>query len=213
MLRVYGDLFSGNCYKVKLILDLLGESYDWVAIDIMRGESRSPEFLALSPVGRIPIVVLPDGEVLSESNAILLYFAEGSPWLPDDRLLRARVHQWLFFEQYNHEPNIATLRFWTQLKGFGDAERQLEPAKRKAGLEALAVMESRLKDHPFLVGDRFTVADIALFAYTHVAGDGGFDLAPNPGIRAWIDRVRSQPGVTPMDYDRARLLAPELAEG
>ncbi|MEZ5667120.1 MAG: glutathione S-transferase family protein [Alphaproteobacteria bacterium] len=198
MLQVYGDRFSGNCYKVQLILDLTGRPYRWVDIDIMKGQSRTPEFLALSPVGRIPIVVLDDGAVLSESNAILLYFAEGSPYLPEDRLERARVYQWLFFEQYNHEPNIATLRFWTKLAGFDEARRAAEPAKRKAGLEALGVMEQRLAAHPFLVGDRFTVADIALFAYTHVAADGGFDLRAFPAVSAWLDRVRVQPGFAPM---------------
>ncbi len=208
MLRVYGDRFSGNCYKVQLILDLVGLPYEWVAVDIMRGESRTPDFLALSPVGRIPIVVLDGGEVLSESNAILLYFADGSPYLPGDRLQRARIHQWLFFEQYNHEPNIATLRFWTCLAGFDAQRRAMEPAKRRAGIEALGVMEVRLAERPFLAADRFTVADIALYAYTHVADEGGFDLAPYPAIRDWIERIEAQPGFTPMVYDRDRLPAP-----
>lgn len=210
MLTVYGDTFSGNCYKVQLILDLTGQPYHWVAIDIMRGESRTPDFLALSPVGRIPIVALDGGEVLSESNAILLYFADGTRYLPDDRLERARVHQWLFFEQYNHEPNIATLRFWTQLSGFDDARRAAEPAKRKAGLEALSVMETRLTAHPFLAADRFTAADIALFAYTHVAGQAGFNLADFPAVGAWLERVKTEEGFTPMVFDRGRMLAPEL---
>jgi glutathione S-transferase len=211
MLRVYGDRFSGNCYKVQLVLDLVGHAYDWVDIDIMRGESRTPEFMRLSPVGRIPIVVLDNGEVLSESNAILLYFADGTDLVPADRLERARVHQWLFFEQYNHEPNVATLRFWTCLTGFDAHRRLLEPAKRKGGLEALGVMESRLSGHPFLVADRFTAADIALFAYTHVADDAGFDLAVFPAIRAWIERVNGVSGFTPMVYDRSRLLTPTVA--
>lgn len=211
MLRVHGDRFSGNCYKVQLILDLTGRDYDWLDVDITRGESRTAAFLRLSPVGRIPIVELDGGEVLSESNAILLYFADGTRYLPDDRLERARVHQWLFFEQYNHEPNIATLRYWACLAGFDEQRRLMEPGKRKGGLEALGVMEARLAAHPFLVADRFTAADVALFAYTHVAGDGGFDLAAFPAIAAWIDRVRAVPGFTPMVYDRSRLLAPTAA--
>jgi glutathione S-transferase len=208
VLRVHGDRFSGNCYKVQLILDLTGQPYEWVHVDITRGETRTPEFLALNPAGRIPIVELGNGEVLSESNAILLHFAEGTEYLPDDRLERTRVHQWMFWEQYDHEPNIATLRYWTCLAGFDEARRQAEPARRQAGLRALGVLEGRLAAHPFLVGDRFTVADIALFAYTHVAPDGGFDLAPFPAVRAWIDRVKAVPGFTPMTYDRSRLLAP-----
>lgn len=198
MIRVYGDPFSGNCYKVQLILDLTGQAYDWTDVDITRGESRTPAFLALSPVGRVPIVVLDDGTVLAESNAILLYFAEGSAYLPAERLARARVVEWLFFEQYNHEPNVGSLRFWHRKLGFDDTRRMLEPIKRKAGLEALAVMEGRLAGHDWLAGDAFTVADVALYGYTHVADEGGFDLNDFPAIQAWLARARAVPGFTPM---------------
>jgi glutathione S-transferase len=198
VLTVYGDRESGNCYKVLLVLHLLGIGYRWRPVDILAGETRRPDFLARNPNGRVPVLELAPGVHLAESNAILCYLAEGSALMPDDRLLKARILQWLFFEQYSHEPNIATSRYYLHyLKDpVGKAD---ELARRRApGLQALAVMEDRLARLPFFVGERLTVADIALFAYTHVAGEGGFDLAPFPAIRSWIDRVREQPGFEPM---------------
>ncbi|MEM1263524.1 MAG: glutathione S-transferase family protein [Pseudomonadota bacterium] len=198
MLKVFGDHRSGNCYKVAWVMNELALPYEWVDVDILAGESRNPEFLALNPNGRIPVVQFSDGRTLAESNAILLHLAEGSPLVPDDAYQRARVYQWLFFEQYSHEPYIATSRFIVQYLG-NPADRQADlNAKRDPGYAALTVMEDALQYAEFLTGDHFTVADIALFAYTHVADEGGFDLSAYPAILAWFDRVRLRPGFLPM---------------
>ena len=195
---------SGNGYKVRLLLTQLDIPYTLVDRDIMKGETRTPDFLAMNPNGRIPLVVFDDGRRLAESNAILMYFAEGTPLLPEDRFERALVLQWMFFEQYSHEPNIATLRFWLQHLGLDDARRSQVEGKRKQGYAALAVMEQHLADHSFFVGGRYSIADIALYAYTHVADEGGFDLAPYPGVRAWMDRVAAQPGHITIDQESDR---------
>ncbi len=197
MLRLYDHLESGNGYKVRLLLAQLGLPYERVELDILRGETRTPAFLARNPNGRIPLLVLEDGSSLAESNAIQFYLADGTPFLPDDRLERARVLQWMFFEQYSHEPYIAVLRFW-QHAGLLAERAQEVPEKRRRGEAALAVMEGHLAQRSFFVGERYTIADIALFAYTHVAHEGGFDLAPYPAVRAWIERVRAQPGHVPI---------------
>jgi glutathione S-transferase len=198
MPTLYDDPISGNGFKVRLILALTGTAYDLVEVDILKGETRTPEFLARNPNGRIPTVVFEDGGVLAESNAILLHVAEGSAYLPEDARERAEVFQWLFWEQYNHEPNIATSRFLLQHRDPSD-ERAAELARRKApGETALALMEAHLARRDFLVGGRFSVADIALYAYTHVAGEGGFPLDPYPAIRAWLARVEAVPGFVPM---------------
>ena len=165
-----------------------------VECDILKGETRTPEFLAMNPNGRIPLVVLPDSRRLAESNAILAYFAEGTPLVPADRFERALVWQWMFFEQYSHEPNIATVRFWLQHLGLDDVRKGQIDGKREQGYAALAVMERHLAEHGFFVGERYSIADIALYAYTHVAHEGGFDLSPYPAVRAWLDRVAAQPG-------------------
>ena len=194
MLTLYDYLSSGNGYKCRLLLAQLGIPYRRVELDIMRGETRTPAFLARNPNGRIPALELDDGNVLAESDAILFYLAEGTPFLPDDRLGRARVLQWLFFEQYSHEPFIAVARFILHLLP-PDAPRRAElPRLHQGGHAALAVMERRLAEHPFLVADRYTIADIALYAYTHVSDEGGFDLAGYPGVQAWMERVAGQPG-------------------
>ena len=198
MLTLYDYLFSGNGYKCRLLLAQLGIPYRRVELDIMQGETRTPQFLARNPNGRIPALELEDGTVLSESDAILFYLAEGTPYLPDDRLGRAQVLQWLFFEQYSHEPFIAVARFICHLLPPDTPRRAELPRLEKGGHAALGVMERRLADHPFLVADRYTIADIALYAYTHVAGEGEFDLAGYPGVRAWLARVAGQPRHLPI---------------
>jgi glutathione S-transferase len=197
-LRLYDFLDSGNGYKVRLALTQLGHRFELVEVDIMTGATRTPDFLALNPNGRIPALVLDDGVVLSESDAILFYLAEGTPLLPDDRLDRARVLQWMFFEQYNHEPSIAVARFWTKHVEMTAIQRELLPQKREQGYAALGVMEGHLAGRDFFVADRYTIADIALYAYTHVADEGGFDLGGFPAIRAWLDRVAAQPDHIPI---------------
>ncbi|MCW5893371.1 MAG: glutathione S-transferase family protein [bacterium] len=197
MVRLYDYLESGNGYKVRLVLGQLGIPFQRVELDITQGATRTPEFLAKNPNGRIPTVELEDGTFLAESNAICWYFAEGTPLLPNGRLAHAQVLQWMFFEQYSHEPNIATVRFWKHTHV--DEERaRLLPGKEKAGHAALAVMEQHLGSRTFFVGERYTIADVALYAYTHVAGEGGFDLAPYRAVRAWLSRVAAQPKHIPI---------------
>ena len=198
MLRLYDYLASGNGYKVRLLLRLLDLPFERVEVNILRGESRTPEFLAKNPEGRIPVLRLDDGTYLFESNAIVSYLAEGTPYLPTERLARAQVLQWMFWEQYSHEPNIATVRHWVQHLGVPEEKRALFEQKRTLGVRALNVMEGHLEGRAFFVGDRFSVADIALYAYTHVAPEGGFDLGPYPRVRAWLDRVRDRPRFTPI---------------
>lgn len=196
--RIHGDIRSGNCYKLKLLLELLGQPYQWRPTDVMRGETRSAAFLALNPNGRVPLLELEDGRVLAESNAILHFLAEGSRFLPDDRWQRALVLQWLFFEQYSHEPYIAVARFIRHFLGLPEARRAEYEAKQPGGHQALAVMEQHLANHDWFVGDGCTIADIALYAYTHVAHEGGFDLAPYAAIDAWMTRMRGLPGYVGM---------------
>lgn len=194
MYKVYGDYNSGNCYKVKLMLNLLGSEYEWVPVDILNGETQTPAFLEKNPNGKIPVLELEDGTCLWESNAILNFLADSSSYLPSEPRLRTQVLQWQFFEQYSHEPSVAVARFIQFYLGL-PAERMTEyRAMQKAGYRALAVMEQQLDRTPFLVGENFSIADIALYAYTHVAHQGGFDLAPYTGIRRWLDRVKAQPG-------------------
>jgi glutathione S-transferase len=207
VVRLYESLIpSGNAYKVRLLLAHLGRSVDIVELDIMAtpSETRRPEFLAKNPNGRIPLVELEDGSYLPESNAILFYLAEGTPYLSDDRLERARTLEWMFFEQYSHEPYVAVLKFWTLWGGL-DKKRPDEIALwKQRGQAALAVMDGHLAQHDFFSGPRYGIADIALYAYTHTAGDVGFDLAAVPAVRAWLDRVRAQPGHVPIKPDPTR---------
>ncbi|MGB8326329.1 MAG: glutathione S-transferase family protein [Steroidobacteraceae bacterium] len=198
MLRLYDYLDSGNGYKARLLLAQLGTPYRWVELDIMRGATRTPEFLAKNPNGRIPTLELDDGTCIAESNAILWYLAEGTRFVPDNRLGRAQVLQWMFFEQYSHEPYVATPRFI--LKHLPpDSERRAElPGRLEKGRAALAVMERHLARTPFFVGARYSIADIALYAYTHVAHEATLDLEPYAGVRAWIERVAAQPGYIPI---------------
>ena len=198
MLTIYGMRASGNCYKLQLLLDQLGREYRWVDVDSAHGETRTPEYLAKNPTGKVPLLELEDGRRLAESDAILCWLADGTPFLPDDRWLRAQTLQWLFFEQYSHEPCIAVARF---IRGWLPAEhpRQAEvPALLQKGRQVLAVMEQHLAGREWFVGDSYGIADIALYEYTHCAGDGGFELADFPNIRDWLARVRAQPGHTPM---------------
>lgn len=198
MYRLYDYLPSGNGYKVRLLLTQLEIPFELVLLDIIKGETRTPEFLQKNPNGRIPLLELEPGVFLSESNAILIYLSQSTPFLPSDRLEYAQVMQWLFFEQYSHEPYIATSRFWLHIGNLA-AEKQAALAEKQApGYAALGVMEQRLSQHSFLVGDRYTIADIALYAYTHVAEEGGFSLEKFPGILAWLERVRSQPHHIPI---------------
>jgi glutathione S-transferase len=199
MYRVYGDIHSGNCFKVRLLLEQLGLSYEWIAVDILRQETRTPQFLAMNPAGQIPLLEIAPGSYLPESNAILHYLADPSAFLPEERLEHAQVLRWMFFEQYKHEPNVATARFIVRYLG-RPAEREEALQKKIAdGYAALAVMEKHLGANPYFVGGRYTIADISLYAYTHVAHEGGFDLGPYPAIRDWLGRVRSQPGHRGMD--------------
>ena len=194
MYRLHDNLSSGNAYKVRLMLSQLGIAFERIDYDIDRAETRTPEFLAKNPNGRIPLLELSPGRFLPESNAILCYLAEDTQFMPADRLQRAQVMQWLFFEQYNHEPNIATVRFWiTHHVEMTEFRRIALPVKRKEGIAALGVMEQHLAERDWFVGTAYSIADIALYAYTHVAHEGGFDLGPFPAIRRWLARVAAEP--------------------
>ena len=197
-LRLYDYLASGNGYKVRLLLRQLGRPFERIELDILKGETRTPEYLAKNPNGRIPVLELEDGRCIAESNAIQWYLAEGTSFLPDDAFDRACVLQWLFFEQYSHEPYVAVLRFWSHA-GLMDEKRDQLPEKYERGNAALRVMESHLSAHAYFVGERYSIADIALYAYTHVAEEGGFELAPYANVRAWCQRVRQQPGHIPIN--------------
>ena len=193
MLRLYDFLESGNGFKVRLLLNQLGIACERVEVDILRGETRTPEFLRINPNGRIPVLMLEDGTCLAESNAILFHLAAGTELLPEARVARAQVLQWMFFEQYSHEPYIAVLRSWA-LFGTSRESAAAIPEKRERGEAALSVMDGHLRERDFFVDDRYTIADIALFAYTHVAHEGGFDLTRHRAVMSWIDRVRERPG-------------------
>ncbi|MFP8879667.1 MAG: glutathione S-transferase family protein [Myxococcota bacterium] len=196
-MRLYDYLETGNGYECRLLLTLLGISFERIEVDIMKGETRTPEFLEINPNGRIPVLELDDGRTLSESGANLFYLAEGKPFLPDDRFERGEVLQWMFFEQYSHEPYVAVVRFWIH-QGLTPEQQDQIDEKRKRGYEALDVMEQHLHGAGYVVGGRFSIADIALYAYTHVAHEGGFDLSGYPHIERWLARVREQPGHIPI---------------
>jgi glutathione S-transferase len=200
MLRLYDFLESGNAYKVRLLLTQLGIPFERIEVDILEGKTRTPEFLALNPNGRIPALQLTTGEILPESNAILFYLAEGTPYLPELRTERAQVLQWMCFEQYSHEPNIATSRFWLHYTELTDEKRVALKEKNRLGYAALDVMERHLAGRTFFVGERYTIADIALYAYTHVANEGNFDLSRYSVINAWLARVREQPQHIPITH-------------
>jgi len=189
---LYNAPVSGNCYKVRLLFAQLGIDCERREVDVFDRSDR-PELLGgLNPALRVPTLVLDDGRTLAESDAILFYFGDGTEYLPQDRYERAQVLQWMFFEQYSHEPYIAVARFW-ELAGIHQSDAELE-AKQNGGHAALRAMDEHLMEREFLVGERYTIADIALFAYTHVAPEGGFTLEPYSAIRSWLTRVAAQPG-------------------
>jgi glutathione S-transferase len=191
--KVYGDIQSGNCYKIKLLCSLLGIEHEWVHVDILAGETQASDFLARNPNGKIPLLELPDGRCLSESNAILNYLAFGTELLPSDSFEFAKVQQWQFFEQYSHEPFIAVARFIAKYLGLPEDRRAEYESKQEGGGKALSVMEAQLQKTPYLVGEQLTTADIALYGYTHVAEEGGFDLSNYPSIQSWIGKIASHP--------------------
>ena len=210
MMTVYGFSPSGNCHKLRLLLEQVGKEYRWIEIDSAHGETRTPEYLAKNPNGKVPMIELEDGRVLVESNAILHWLAEGTDFLPDDRWQKAQALSWMFFEQYSHEPYIAVARFicgWTPQ----DSPRRAElPKLRERGDRALAVMERHLQSHAWFTGERYGIADIALFAYTCVADHGGIALDAYPAIRDWLARVARTPGFMPLpalDAAAAALIA------
>jgi glutathione S-transferase len=189
---LYNSAVSGNCWKVRQLFAHLGIEYEKREVSVIDRSGRRELLGELNPGLRVPTLVLDDGRALAESNAITFYFAEGTPYLPEDRFERAQVLQWQFFEQYSHEPYIAVARFWA-IAGITPPDTERE-AKMRGGIAALRALEGHLTGREFLVGRRYTIADIALYAYTHVAPEGGFDLEPYPGIRTWLERVAAQPG-------------------
>jgi glutathione S-transferase len=195
---VYGDSISGNCYKIQLLCAQLDIPHEWSEVDILKGETRNDEFLAMNANGRIPLLSLPDGRYLAESNAILVYLAGDSRLAGKDCFARAEVLQWMFFEQYSHEPNIATSRFIIKYLGSPPDRQKALEEKRIGGYKALDVMERQLMNRKFFVDDDYGLADIALYAYTHTANEGGFDLQAYPAVRAWLGRVEATPGYVPM---------------
>lgn len=201
MIKIYGMVDSGNCYKPRLLLARLGQPFEHVEVSSRSGATRSEDYLAKNPNGMVPLLELADGRLLAESNAILLYLAEGTPLLPADHYARGLVYQWLFFEQYSHEPYIAVRK---ALLTFPERARDATPERLALTLErgnkALGVMEKHLASHSFFAGDAMSVADIALYAYTHEAGKGGFDLAAYPAVSAWVERVRNEPGHAPITW-------------
>ncbi|PSO53583.1 MAG: glutathione S-transferase [Cyanobacteria bacterium QH_8_48_120] len=193
MLQLYDFLLSGNCYKIRLLLTQVGIPFERVDVDITQGETRTPEFTSKNLNGRVPVLKTEAGEFLAESNAIMFYFSENTQFLPNDSWQRAQVLQWLFFEQYSHEPYLATPRFWISVLGKAEEYRDAIEQKHEAGYAALKVMETHLSDRSFFVDERYTIADIGLFAYTHVADKGGYDLSKFPAIKAWLELVQAQP--------------------
>ncbi len=188
MLTLYDYLPSQNAWKIRVLLGLLGIAYETRMVSIFEGESRTEAFLKLNPAGAVPVLAVENGQAIAESNAILVLVAEGTPYLPEDRLARAKVMQWLFFEQYYVEPVIGSLRFWTLTRRL-ERNQALVAGKHEAGVRALGALERSLRDAPFLVGDRITIADIAVYAYSHRAEDCGFSLADYPAVEAWVERV------------------------
>ncbi len=194
-LKIYGDSISGNCLKVKWTADLLGAGYKWIETSVLKAETRMPEFLTLNPAGQVPVVVLRDGRTLAQSNAIIVYLnrAYRGGLLPKSDYARAKVFEWMFWEQYSHETAIAVRRFHKAYLKKPDAE--IDPKLMEKGVGALTIMETALKVSPYFVGDALTLADIALVAYTRVAPEGGFDLEPYPAVRKWIARVERDLGI------------------
>jgi len=198
-LTLYSNQGSGNCYKVRLLLHQLGYDLDIREMDVVANECQKPEFLKINPVGKVPTLILDEGMVLTESNAILLHFADETQYMPMDHFDKSLTYQWLFWEQYSHETAIAVARYSMHYLGQSEKDDPRLPQLWEKGYTALDVMENHLKERDFFVGDRYSIADISLFAYTHVADQGGFDLSNYPHVTAWLDRVKAQPRWKPMD--------------
>ena len=192
MMKIYGDILSGNCYKIKLLLHMLEIKHEWIHVDIMNAETHSDEFKAVNPNAKIPALVLEQGDVLWESNAILNYLADGTIYLPSKKYVRAQVLQWQFFEQYSHEPYVAVARYLKLYLGLPEERMAEFEAKKIGAYKALDVMESHLLKHSFFAADIFTIADISLYAYTHVAADGDIDLTAYPAINEWMQRIETK---------------------
>ncbi|MGF1481244.1 MAG: glutathione S-transferase family protein [Cyanophyceae cyanobacterium] len=198
-MKIYGDIQSGNCYKVKLLTSLLNIEHEWIDVDILAGETQTSEFLSKNPNGKIPLLELDDGRTLWESNAILNYLAQDSEYLPKENFAQAKVLQWQFFEQYSHEPYIAVARFIAKYLGLPEDRKAEYESKQEGGYRALAVMETQLAQTSYLVGEQMTIADISLYGYTHVAQEGGFELSKYPAIQAWLARIASHPNYVGME--------------
>ncbi len=197
-MKLYGDPISGNCLKVKWTCDLIGKSYEWIDMNVVAGECRTPAFLAINPAGQVPTIVFDDGRALAQSNAIIIHLAEGSDLIPADSFERARMLEWMFWEQYSHEPAVAVVRF--QVLEMGKTHSDLDPRLIERSYAALQRLEDALtKTSPFLLGAAFSLADISLVAYTRMAGDGGFSLEPYPAVREWIGRVEDKLGIGPYE--------------
>src|SRR3954454_16879650 len=210
MYKLYSMQRSGNSYKVRLALALLNTPYEAIEIDILRGESRTPDFLAKNPSGQVPLLEVDDGRFLAESNAILWYVAAGTALSPESRIERAEVLRWMFFEQHSLEPNIGAAYFWLALiKGGRELQQHAIEDWMEEGYSALRVMENHLKRHPYFAAGRYTIADIALYAYTHLAHLCDFDLATFPAVRDWLDRVAAEPGFVAMDEALVQAAAAE----
>ena len=192
-MKIYGDIQSGNCYKIKLLAALLNIKHQWIDVDILANETQTDEFLTKNPNGKIPLLELADGRCLSESNAILNYLANSSELSSEDGYEKAKILQWQFFEQYSHEPYIAVARFIAKYLGLPDDRKAEYLTKQAGGHKALKVMEEQLLKTPYLVGENLTVADISLYGYTHVAHEGGFELSAYPAIEQWLSRIQSNP--------------------
>ena len=197
-MKVYGDILSGNCYKVKLVLNQLAIPHEWIHVDILKGEAKTIDFLKLNPNGKIPVLVLDGGEVLCESNAIINFLADVTHLIPSDKLSRAHLLEWQFFEQYSHEPYIAVARFIKMYLRMPESHIEVFESKKEGGIKALKVMEKALHGRDFFVNNKYSIADISLFAYTHVAEEGGFDLTEFPLINLWLKRVSEQNGYISM---------------
>ncbi|MDA0706448.1 MAG: glutathione S-transferase family protein [Proteobacteria bacterium] len=197
-IEVYGDSISGNCYKIQLTCAQLGIEHVWRELDLMQGAARTDEFRAMNPNGKVPLLKLADGRYLPESNAIIYYLADGSALFSGDRYARANILSWMFFEQYSHEPYIATARFIVRYLGNPPGEQANLESKRPGGYKALKVMNNHLANNDFFANDSYSIADTALYAYTHVAEEGGFDLGKYTNIKTWFRRVESQAGFIPM---------------
>jgi glutathione S-transferase len=213
MLRLYNFQDSGNSYKVRLLLTQMGVEFERIDIDLLGRETVSERFRARNPLGQTPFIELDDSRVLAESNAILWFLAEGSAFIPEERWARAQVLQWMNFEQYRIEPNIGTPRFWMTMLGIGDQRATEIASKREAGNLALAILDRHLARRSFVAAEGYTIADICLYAYTHVAEEAGYRLEPYPAVRAWFERIRAQPRYVPITADLGRVIPWPKARG